>query len=538
MSVFLKLKYLTVFLLCIAFVRCDGQEDHDPATVRLECDSSITTSNAYSKLYLDSLVLESFISERDLDQKLAGDLRNFYNGRNYHFAWFTEEGLTEQANAFWSVHKSYVEATRDSSVYDRSLHALMENLLEDGGGMVGNNRDLTEAELDITVHFFQYARTAYQGDLRPADLQWYIPRKKLDLVTLLDTLLSSKEGEPRLWEPASAGYKSMKEQLRKYYAIRQGGGWPLIDAGKQLLKAGDTLPAVAALKKRLAITGDFDPADTSAVFSEELEAALVQAQRRFGLKQDGVAGPATLAQLNIPVEDRIKQMLVNLERMKWMPFGNQEAKLVVNIPEYKLLVYEDGKEQFNMNVVVGKAGTNTVIFSDKLEYVVFSPYWNIPQSIVRNEILPRLRQDPGYLERNNMEQVRTVNGLPVIRQRPGPDNALGRVKFIFPNHYNIYFHDTPAKHLFGRNKRAFSHGCIRLQKPAKLAEYLLSDQAEWNAASIAAAMHSGKEKWVSLKEPLLVLITYFTCWVDEDGKLQFRNDIYGHDKKLMRQLLQ
>ncbi len=224
--------------------------------------------------------------------------------------------------------------------------------------------------------------------------------------------------------------------------------------------------------------------------------------------------------------------------MRWMPEQLEGRRIVVNIPEFKLHFYEGTEEVFNMNVVVGMVGHNTVVFNDELKYVVFSPYWNIPESIVRNEIQPSIKRNGNYLERNNMEQTGDRNGLPVIRQKPGGSNALGLVKFIFPNNYNIYLHDTPSKGLFNRAQRAFSHGCIRVAKPQKLAEYLLKDKPEWTTESITEAMHSSEEKWVPLTQTVPVFISYFTAWVDNNGLLNFRNDIYGHDKKVGERLFE
>jgi murein L,D-transpeptidase YcbB/YkuD len=211
---------------------------------------------------------------------------------------------------------------------------------------------------------------------------------------------------------------------------------------------------------------------------------------------------------------------------------------MVNIPDYGLRVYENGKVSSAMDVVVGKAANRTVIFSDELKYIVFSPYWNVPRSIVRNEIYPAMQRSSSYLRRNNMEVTGYSNGLPVVRQKPGPGNALGQVKFLFPNSYNIYFHDTPSKSLFSRNKRAFSHGCIRLHKPFELARYLLRNDSSWTDAAIRDAMNGSTEKWVTLKHSLPVFITYFTSWVDRDGIVQFRDDVYGHDKKLESHLFE
>jgi len=185
-----------------------------------------------------------------------------------------------------------------------------------------------------------------------------------------------------------------------------------------------------------------------------------------------------------------------------------------------------------MNIVVGKAATRTVIFSDVLKYVVFSPYWNLPRSIVRNEIVPAMNRSSNYISRNNMEIRGYSNGLPIVRQKPGAGNALGKVKFIFPNSYNIYLHDTPAKTLFSKESRAFSHGCVRVQEPFTLAQYLLRNNESWTETKIKTAMNSQKEDWVKLDKPLPVYLLYLTSWVDENGVLNFRDDIYGHDKKL------
>jgi murein L,D-transpeptidase YcbB/YkuD len=219
--------------------------------------------------------------------------------------------------------------------------------------------------------------------------------------------------------------------------------------------------------------------------------------------------------------------------MRWMPIEPDGRLIIVNIPEFALHLYENKKKVWDMNVVVGKEGHNTTMFSGDLNQIVFSPYWNVPQSIVQKEILPKLASNPGYLASQNMEQVGTdEDGVPKIRQLPGPGNSLGRVKFLFPNSFNIYFHDTNAKSLFEKDKRAFSHGCIRLAEPEKMAQYLLRDQPEWTTERIEEAMNSGSEKYVKLKNPVPVIITYYTAWVDDNGQLNFRDDIYSHDETL------
>ena len=219
-----------------------------------------------------------------------------------------------------------------------------------------------------------------------------------------------------------------------------------------------------------------------------------------------------------------------------MPSRPSGDLILVNIPEFVLHVYDGKNKVFDINVVVGKEGHNTMMFTGDLNQVVFSPYWNVPPSITRNEILPALAKDPGYLARNNMEQVGMEGDLPKIRQLPGPDNSLGRVKFLFPNSFNIYFHDTNAKGLFNKDKRAYSHGCIRLEEPEKMAQYVLRKQPEWTPERMEEAMNSGVEKYVKVKDPIPVFITYYTAWVDDAGQLNFREDIYDHDKDLIARM--
>jgi murein L,D-transpeptidase YcbB/YkuD len=227
-----------------------------------------------------------------------------------------------------------------------------------------------------------------------------------------------------------------------------------------------------------------------------------------------------------------------MERSRWMPAEPDSNYIMVNIPEYKLHIYDSGKQVMEMPVIVGKATNSTVIFTGKLRYIVFSPYWIIPPSIVKKEILPEMKKNKDYLTKNNMEIYGKDDSLPHIRQKPGGNNSLGAVKFLFPNNYDIYFHDTPNRELFSASNRSFSHGCIRLGEPKKFAQYLLrADTAKiWKSKVIDSCMKLQKEKWVSVKKPVPVFIVYFTTWVDKNGVLNFRKDIYEHDKKMSEKL--
>ena len=524
-------RMLIVVLAIMAITGCKNSSSQKK-NLPVGRDTTITNTNAYSSLELDSMMLENYISKNHLDSSMAEKMRDFYKNRNYHFAWFSTDGLTEQAQAFYNLHNTYVKADKDTSQYDKKLYTTMDELLNDDSFIL-TPQEVTQTELHLTQHFFKFTKEVYEGTIDPSQLQWHIPKKKIDPVSLLDSLMAKNGIKLENWEPVNRFYPLLKNKLIIYYEIDKKGGWDSINLNNKAYSPGDSGEAILALKKRLTITGDYAGEDTSFIFTNQLELGLQYAQERLGLNSDGVLGSQTAKELNVSVKDRIEQMLINMERLKWMPNESSGIRLVANIPEFRLHVFDGGQQEFSMKIVVGKAGHNTVIFTDSLEYVVFNPYWNIPQSIVRNEILPAMRRNGNYLKKNNMEQTGSSNGIPVIRQRPGATNALGRVKFIFPNNYNIYFHDTPAKNLFNLQDRAFSHGCIRLGEPERLADYLLKDNPEWPDSKIHNIMlHGGKNTWVKLKHKIPVYLVYFTAWVSKDGTLNFRDDIYGHDAEM------
>ncbi|MEO8109381.1 MAG: L,D-transpeptidase family protein [Ginsengibacter sp.] len=530
-------KYLhTIVIALIVFASCRGQQTQVKEVQR---DTTITPATSFSKLFLDSTTLEKFIKDQNASDSDAVKLRNFYKSRNYQYAWFTEDGIAEHTRAFWNLHNNYISNFGDTALRFKNLHQEIDTLLNGDSTLKISPQQTLQTELELTKHFFEYSKHAYAGKVNPKDLEWFIPRKKIDAVVLLDSFIARDGKNLEGWEPVNVYYQHLKQELLHYYTIKKSGGWKDIESDKsKKYKRGDSALVIKQVKQRLQISGDDKSVDTSAYYTSELEPVIQRVQKSFGLEEDGIITASLITALNAPVTERIRQMLINLERMRWIPQQPPGNLLLVNIPEFRLHVFDSGKKQFSMNVVVGKEGHSTVIFTDQLKYVVFSPYWNVPASIVKNEMLPAMRRNSNYLPRNNMERTGTSNGLPVIRQKPGGTNALGRVKFIFPNSYNIYFHDTPAKSLFSESNRAFSHGCIRLAEPVKLAEYLLRDQPEWTPEKIKEAMNASKENWVTLKKPVPVFISYFTAWVDSDGLLNFRTDIYGHDKEIAAHLFE
>ena len=526
-------------LICTVFASCQNAGETDSNKTEAEKkvskrDYSITTANSYSDLFLDSTSMEKFISEKKLADSVARRMRSIYNTRSYQFAWFSGDGLTEQALAFWNLHDYVTTYDNDTSLRNKALQKKMDAFVaEEQLYPKASDQTYINTELTLTQHFILYVLNSFEkGYVKRKEAERFIPFKKQDPLYLADSLLNKKHKDDKYFEDVHPPYRALKEQLGKYYNIVKNGGWPQINTTKKSFKMGVADSAIVVIKRRLQITGHMPANDTTAVFNDTLENAVRIFQANMGYTPDGVINAQLIKDMNVPAIIRVEQILMNMGRMRWMPAEPSGQLIVVNIPEFVLHVYESNKEAWSMNVVVGKEGHNTMMFSGDLNQVVFSPYWNVPPSIVKNEILPAVESNPGYLASQNMEQVGTEDGLPKIRQLPGPGNSLGKVKFLFPNSFNIYFHDTPAKSLFEKDKRAYSHGCIRLAEPEKMAQYLLRDQPEWTTQKIRAAMNSGNERYVKLKKAIPVLITYYTAWVDNNGQLNFREDIYDHDDKL------
>ena len=284
---------------------------------------------------------------------------------------------------------------------------------------------------------------------------------------------------------------------------------------------------------RLFLSEDIATNNQSNIFNNDLQDAVKKFERRLDYKEDGVVDSTLINEMNYPIQKRIEQILVNMERSRWVLVQLNNDYLIINIPEYKLHVYEHDSLEFSMNVVVGKNQNKTVIFNADIKNIVFNPYGNIPASISKSEVLPGIKRNANYLTQHNMEW----NGGNV-RQKPGSNNSLGLVKFLFPNTHSIYLHDSPAKSLFNENAKAFSHGCIRLAEPKKLAEYLLRNDTNWTKEKITATMNDKKEQYITLKKSIPVFIGYFTGWVDRQGKLNFRNDVYKRDNRLAKMILE
>lgn len=399
----------------------------------------------------------------------------------------------------------------------------------------------------------------YFGKVNPQalDPDWNFARPVLSTapVELVSKALAQGEvasliSRARLQHPL---YSGLKATLQAFTQIDAKGGWPAVAQGPTL-KAGAKDPRIVSLRARLAITGEYQgtPAD-EALFDEPLVAALKSFQRLHDLDEDGVLGPSTLAALNVSAKERVGQIRINLERARWIlrPIGPE--MVVVNIAGHYLHVVFDGKPVWTTRVIVGKEYSKTPIFTNTMKSVVLNPDWTVPRGIVRNEIFPKAAANPGYLDANDYYLTDGKGGAIAptsvdwtaytsatfpygVVQRPGPKNALGRVKFLFPNKYSVYLHDTPSRQLFDKAERNLSHGCIRVENPLKLAELILGNRLGWTRSKIDTVIAGGKQQSIALTKPLPVLLLYWTVDPTFDGGARFHRDVYGRDARLLKAL--
>lgn len=524
----------SILILSVVMVSCNRADKADKKISSR--NYSITRKNSYSDFFFDSSKLATYIIEKKVPDSVGQRMISFYNNRNYQYAWFASDGPTEQAMGFWNMYTYYLTNEKDKAIADKELKQSMQNVMaaDEEHDWSSRNKKLLPLEIKLTEHFIRYFLDNTKKDyLKRKELEKFIPAVKIDAIHFADSLVNKKRQDDQYFDEVNKNYNILKQYLENYLTIQKSGGWPLINAPAKTLNKHKPSPVLMVLKKRLHLDGDYPEADSSQTWNDGLSAAIKKFQARHGFTADAVLTDQQLKQMNVPVSYRIKQLLINLGRMRLMVQEPEGKFIYVNIPEYQLHVTEKGKTIFDMPVVVGKQGNNTRSFAANMNQVVFAPYWNVPVNIIRTEIIPEVEMNANYLEEHHMELNGTLpDGSPAIRQKPGADNALGRVKFLFPNSFDIYFHDTPAKSFFNKDKRAFSHGCIRLSDPVKLAKYVLKDEKGWNEDAVDTALNSKEEKFVTLKSPIPVLITYYTAWADDKGELHFAEDIYGHDKTL------
>lgn len=480
--------------------------------------------------------------------------RAFYADRGFAPAWTSREGFLAQGETLAAAFRGASRDGLEPALYhEGAVQALIARARRDSeeGFPVGDL--LGTLDILLSEAFLRYATDLVSGTVDPdsVGLPWQIPRQDSTDARMLEQLLTRPDLAQALEElrPAVPYYDHLRDALPRYRKLVEGGGWPAVTEGEPL-ELGASSPRVLEVRRRL--VAEEDPVETSLVVKapepEVYDAALAQAvtrfQERHGIEPDGRVGAETLEAMNVPAEERLLQVLLNLDRWRWLPRELGERYVLVNVPGFELAVMENHAPVLRMNVVVGKDGWRTPFFQDSLEFIVVNPYWNVPPSIVRRDLVPAVERDPGYLARNGYEVLNRSGGRVdpyavnvstdayTIRQRPGSNNALGEVKFVFPNAMNIYLHDTPAKHLFERSRRAFSSGCIRVEKPRELAEYLLRTATTTPPGMYERLRETGREQWVELDEKLPIYILYFTAWADEQGSVRFYQDVYRKDSAI------
>jgi len=485
-------------------------------------------------------------------------LFDFYLHRKIKPVWVTKDRLNNKAEVFI---KTIIEADHeglDASIYHRDDILSLVRILELNSVFDAfEPAKYAELELLLTDAFFSYGFHLSEGVVEPnqTNVDWHIEKPNKNLLKILRESLHNEKLEEMvdILQPHHSGYLRLKSALLKYQNIKKSGGWHKIPVGPKLRK-GDTEKRIAALRSRLLISGDLanSKSGDEEYFDEALESGVKKFQARNGLKTDGVVGSNTLSALNNSVEDRIEQIKLNMERWRWLPQDLGKRYILVNTANFELDIIENGQTVTSTRAIVGKKKRPTPALSRKITYMELNPYWNIPHRIAINDVLPCIKKDSNYLKDKSIRifenwedgakevnpesidwnTVTKKNFVYKLRQDPANSNALGRVKFIFPNEFSIYLHDTPARTLFNKTKRTFSSGCIRIEKPMELAAYLLTDNSKWTYEKLTAAVDSKKTRTILLPDPINIHILYWTAWVDKNGIVNFRDDIYGRDRQL------
>jgi murein L,D-transpeptidase YcbB/YkuD len=481
-------------------------------------------------------------------------VKHFYSGRRYQPAWVEDGHLIQADVLIKAIEETYGDGLTPDYYHLKLVRSLAERVNK---GLISGQSRLVDLDLLLTDAFITLGCHLSGGCVDPLTIksQWFAKRSTVDVASVLEQALERKRIREAVMKlrPQQASYDRLRQALAVYRSLLMRGEWPRVSGGR-LLRRGSVSERVVELRRRIAASRDIadDATNRTKVFDTDLEEGVLSFQKRHGLKADGEVGPETLNALNVPLKKRIRQIELNMERLRWILGNVEQRSIFVNIANFRLYVVDNGRTVLSMKVVVGKPYWDTPVFTSKMTYLIINPSWNVPDSIARREILKEIRKDPDYLGKENIQVLKgwgsreeeidpekidwsriTPENLPYrFRQEPGPLNPLGRLKFMLPNKFNVYLHDTSARSLFSSNVRAFSHGCTRIEKPLELADYLLRDDPAWTRDKLLAAIDDGTEQKINILHPLNVHFLYLTSWVDEKGTVQFRKDIYGRDKLL------
>lgn len=490
-------------------------------------------------------------------------LRLFYAARDHRPAWLAAGRPNREREALLEALRAADLEGLDPADYH--LAAIERLIARSGGPARGATAapagDAEDLDLLLTDAFFLYAAHLTGGRLNPATVEpeWNIAGRSRNLVLLLTAALELRHVAATLAElpPPRDDYRRLRRELRTLRSAVAAGGWPIVPPGPAL-REGDRGPRVAALRRRLAATADLPSGDDrgNELFDLPVADAVRRFQSRHGIEPDAIVGKRTLSELNAPASRRATQIVANLERLRWLPRALHPRHLLVNVADYRLVLTEDGRQVADMRVIVGRRARRTPFFTGEITSIRLNPTWTVPVRLAVEDKLPLLREDPGALLGQGFrvftpapEGWREIDPAEVdwagvsdtffpylLRQDPGPENALGRIKFQIPNRHDIYLHDTPSRGLFARAERGFSSGCIRVERALDLAERLLAGDPAWPRERIVETIESGETVDVVLSEPMPVYLLAWTAWVDDDGTVQFRDDIYGSDAAILEGL--
>ncbi|WP_336801599.1 L,D-transpeptidase family protein [Kaistia sp. MMO-174] len=511
------------------------------ASLALADVASDPGARALKALLAEPQAKASFNDKRD-----RAAMVEFYAERDYQPVWMVNGVYTAQARKIMARIAAAAEDGLDPAAYKLPPAAI--GATTPAGPDIAASVDLLFSKAVLT-----YARQAYAGRLDPSSIGQLITLKPLlpDPIEVLTTVSTATDGAAAIasYNPQHEGYLRLKKALAKARGAESPTAHAPVPEGKSM-KVGLADPRVPLLRARFDLPA---PSEAPEVYDETLAQAVKSFQADKGLTADGIAGNATVAFINGAGKSNTAEIIANMERWRWMPRDLGQFHIIANIPEYSVRVVEDGKVIHTTRAVVGKVTNQTPIFSDAMESIVVNPSWNVPASITMKEMLPAVRRDPSYMTRKGYQVLANVDGKyrPVdpqmvdwsnvnarqimIRQPPGDDNALGNVKFLFPNEHSVYLHDTPSKSFFKRDVRALSHGCVRVQDPLEFADVLLAHQGGWSPQRLRK-MVGGKEKWINLPNRIPIHLTYFTAFVDDDGVVQTRPDIYGYNARVEKAL--